>query len=314
MILNKNKSMKLKTTYYIDILKRFDTHIISTKSIKTGNHYTGEVEEFLKFLEENEINSLKKANAQVMKDYYSYLITRPKKRGTGTLSISSINANLSTLRMLSKRMQNDDTISRGLEVPNNIRVERDEDNPFTLIRQILTTDEVLEVFENCKNNLEKALIGLAYGCGLRRSSLANLQEKKINYSSGTVTVKAKFGQIRTIPISNFFVEVIRIYNRERLQILSSFNSREQRFFIDKNGRAVSGQRLNEMLKQIIKRTQNQTIIDKKITLHCLRHSIATHLLDAGQTFEFVKEFLGHSFVDTTTIYARRRKIKNYYIT
>ena len=67
-----------------------------------------------------------------------------------------------------------------------------------------------------------------------------------------------------------------------------------------------------MLKKIICRTENQVIIDKKITLHCLRHSIAVHLMDDGETFEYVKTFLGHSFSDTTLIYAVRRKRKNFY--
>ena len=48
---------------------------------------------------------------------------------------------------------------------------------------------------------------------------------------------------------------------------------------------------------------------KGITLHCLRHSIATHLLDRGATIEFVRDFLGHAEIDTVHIYAKRRKLK-----
>ncbi|PLX01112.1 MAG: hypothetical protein C0594_14415 [Marinilabiliales bacterium] len=51
------------------------------------------------------------------------------------------------------------------------------------------------------------------------------------------------------------------------------------------------------------------IVNKKITLHSLRHSIATHLIDNGATIEFVQEFLGHSEIDTAHIYAKRRKQK-----
>ncbi len=97
-----------------------------------------------------------------------------------------------------------------------------------------------------------------------------------------------------------------------MKLLSNLNLREKSFFIDNEGKPLTGENLNEMLKQIIYRTKNQVIIDKKITLHCLRHSIAVHLMDDGESLEYVKNFLGHTFSDTSLIYAVRRKRKNYY--
>lgn len=305
--------MPLQTTHYKEMLQDFDTHIVSTKAIKTGNHYTGQAREFLMYLEQQQVMHLNGATEKVMKNYFNYLIHRPKKRGTGTLNTSSVNDHLSTLRMLSKRMQQEDRLTRGLVVPRNIQIERTDDNPFTLTRQILTTDEVKDVFEACITNLERSLIALAYGCGLRRGVLTELKDLQIDYSKGLVTaLKAKNNKTREVPISEFFIKVLRDYSLQRLQILATNNTREQRFFVDGRARPISGHRLNELLKQIIKRTGNPTIQTKQITLHCLRHSIATHLLDAGETYDYVKKFLGHSFVDTTSIYAKRRKIKNYY--
>ena len=66
-------------------------------------------------------------------------------------------------------------------------------------------------------------------------------------------------------------------------------------------------------KKIIARTNNLQLIEKNICLHSLRHSIATHLIDNGATLEFVKDFLGHSEINTSHIYARRRKIKEIII-
>ena len=70
---------------------------------------------------------------------------------------------------------------------------------------------------------------------------------------------------------------------------------------------MAGQYLGGLLKEILVRTQNPTILSKNITLHCLRHSIATHLIDNGAEIEFVQEFLGHSEIDTSTLYSKRRK-------
>lgn len=312
--------MNLKTSYYQNILKEFDTHIVATKSIKTGNHYTGPAKNFLQFLEEKNQLNLNQINRKMMESYYYHLTTRPKLRGEGTLRISTINGNLSTLRMLSVNLLKKKIITQEIPVPSNIQIEKNEEDEsddtsamFTLTRQILTEAEVKEVFEHCLNNTERSLIAIAYGSGLRRDELATLQDNQVNYSDGEVTViNGKGNKTRTVPISAFFVEVLKNYSKDRISILARLNSRNTNFFMDEKGNPISGDNLNEMLKKIIKRTGNQEILNKKITLHCLRHSIATHLMDAGATFEYVKNFLGHSFIDTSTIYAKRRKQKNVY--
>lgn len=303
----------MNTEYYKTILKKFDTHIMSSKSVKTGNHYTGQAREFLSFLEQSGVLSLKRVNTLIMNEYYDFLLNRPKKRGKGTLSVGSVNDNFSTLRMLSLRMQKEGIISRGLQVPNNIKVERDPDNPFTLIRQILTTDELKMVFNTCETKLERALIALAYGCGLRRGTLVNLTDRNISYTNGIVTLEfTKGNKTREVPISDFFLKILKDYGAHRIHLLSKYESSCTNFFIDEQAKSLSGDRLNTLLKKVIKRTKDEVLISKNITLHCLRHSIATHLIDAGETYEYVRDFLGHSVVDTSTIYAKRRKVKDYY--
>ncbi|MBV6485856.1 MAG: Tyrosine recombinase XerC [Flavobacteriales bacterium] len=313
--------MNLKTSYYQNILKEFDTHIVATKSIKTGNYYTGQARKFLLFLEDKNQLNLNQVNRKIMESYFNHLTTRPKLRREGTLSISTINGNLSTLRMLSKNMLNKKIITQEIPIPSNIEIKRtdeelEEDEHsalFTLTRQILTEAEVKEVFEHCNNNTERSLIAIAYGSGLRRGELATLQDNQVNYSDGEVTViNGKGNKTRTVPISAFFVEVLKNYSKDRISILARLNSRNTNFFMDEKGNPISGDNLNEMLKKIIKRTGNQEILNKKITLHCLRHTISVHLMDAGATFEYVKDFLGHSFIDTSTIYAKRRKKQKIY--
>jgi site-specific recombinase XerD len=305
--------MILQTRYYKRLLKDFDTHIMSTKSIRRGNHYTGQIKKFLIFLEQRHILKLHKVNADVMKAYYKYLITRPKERGQGTLSPRTVNDNLSSLRLFSLRMQKGNEIERGLPIPLFVKIENEGDNPFTLTRQVLTTEELKEVYIHTITNTEKCIIALAYGCGLRRLELENLQDTDINYQSGTITIiESKNNKTRTVPISNYFIKVLKEYNYERLHILSKTGKRTQYFMINKNGERLTGTIMNRRLKAVIKRTGNQTIIDKNITLHCLRHGIATDLINAGESFEYVRVFLGHSLVDTSSLYAKRRKQKNKY--
>jgi site-specific recombinase XerD len=78
------------------------------------------------------------------------------------------------------------------------------------------------------------------------------------------------------------------------------------FFV-KKGKRMTGQALNLRFKTLLSRTNDAELILKDLTLHCLRHSIATHLLDKGANIEFVQTFLGHSDINASHIYARKRK-------
>jgi site-specific recombinase XerD len=121
----------------------------------------------------------------------------------------------------------------------------------------------------------------------------------------------KGGKSRTIPVSDMMLKNIKdyiIYERPKY-ILNNMLEESPAFFINNNGNRMKADKLNERLKELIGKTYNEKIIAKGITLHCLRHSIATHLLDKGATIDFVQNFLGHSDIDTSHIYAKRRKLQ-----
>ena len=67
--------------------------------------------------------------------------------------------------------------------------------------------------------------------------------------------------------------------------------------------------MNQLLKDIILRSKSVSLMQKQITLHSLRHSIAMHLAENGADIEFIRDFLGHSEIDTSHIYARKNKRK-----
>ncbi len=81
-------------------------------------------------------------------------------------------------------------------------------------------------------------------------------------------------------------------------------------FISSNGSRMRGSKINQSLKTIILSTNNHELISKNITLHCLRHSIAVHLINNGAAITFVQTYLGHSSIDTTNLYTTRRKRKS----
>lgn len=78
--------------------------------------------------------------------------------------------------------------------------------------------------------------------------------------------------------------------------------KEELFFINERGKPMKGQMMLLRLDQLVTRTENITLQEKEIGLHTLRHSIATHLLSNGMTLEKIKDFLGHSSLESTQIY------------
>ena len=72
------------------------------------------------------------------------------------------------------------------------------------------------------------------------------------------------------------------------------------FLLNNTGSRMKGDQLNKLLQQL----KEKAALQKEITLHHLRHSIATHLLQSGMSMEYVRDFLGHSFLETTQIYAK----------
>jgi integrase/recombinase XerD len=166
------------------------------------------------------------------------------------------------------------------------------------------------VKSKCRTKLEAALLSIAYGCGLRRSEISQLDTGDVLLQKGLVLVRdGKYGKSRTVPITDEGIRILREYliNERPALFPNQITDSTPAFFVNGNGNRIRGEKLNDILKEIITRTGNAVIMGKEITLHCLRHSIATHLLDNGADIEFVQEFLGHSEIDTSHHYAKLRK-------
>ncbi len=88
------------------------------------------------------------------------------------------------------------------------------------------------------------------------------------------------------------------------------NDKNEAFFVTQSGKRLGGTMMLIRLKQLIQLTNNAALIQKEIHLHTLRHSIATHLLQNGMKLERIKEFLGHSSLESTQIYTHFLETEN----
>ena len=143
---------------------------------------------------------------------------------------------------------------------------------------------------------DHTILETIYGLGLRVSECCNLKTNQVNLNDGFVNVIGKGNKERLIPIPGLTNSIMKQYFHN-IRPLWSKNSNNL-FFINKHGRSIYPQYVEKMLRE----TNIKANIKKHITPHKLRHSYATHLLEAGADLRVIQELLGHSDISTTEIY------------
>ena len=288
-----------------EALYRDFASMIRTKGYSRGINtmYPSCVREFLFFIENKGITTIQQVEATEIIAYHEYLSTRPNQRREGGLSDSMIKSHLFSLRLFFDYLLDIGELDSSPARLPKFTVKRHKE------RNILTVEEIKQLYASCENMRDIALISVAYGCGLRRNEIYKLDVGDVHLHKGILIVRdSKNHKNRTIPVSDGVLKNLKDYIiYERPKYLQHSKQYENAFFVNERGDRWSGAYMNNRLHKLIERTQNPEIQRKEITLHCLRHSIATHLLDNGATIEFVQQFLGHSDIDTAHIYAKKRK-------
>lgn len=295
------KHLPLQSRYFRELLSDYTRHLE-----RVGyNHFTIKmlpslVREFFHQIEQMGIKSLEEVTPQIINRYYRYLKERPCKGRPGTLSESMLHGHLWGVKILFSFLQ-----AEG-------RIDAD---PFSLLtfpspkkqeREILTSKEIEKLYKTCETSLDKAILGLFYGCGLRKSEVEALNLRDISFKSRLLYVRSGKGKRRrVVPITGKVTEDLKnYYLQERIRMLrkSKDPDTEKAFILNSNGERMLGQSFWRKLRYLVLKAQVEN--PGRITLHSLRHSIATHLLGSGLSVEQVRDFLGHTNIESTQVYIR----------
>jgi integrase/recombinase XerD len=270
----------------------------------------------LNHLEKQHKTQLTDITSEAIKDYYHNELKQRKNymSGTGALSNTHLNKHIQALKKFTEYLRQTGKLSISIV---NLSMEKVTEEKLT----VLTEDEIKQLYKTTvilqpqkKNNRslefyeaiqqrDRAMLSIFYGCGLRRNEGYQLNVNDINISSGILHVKNGKGyKERLVPISNKSLEHISNYLYDGRNYLIK-SEKETAFFIGgNNGKRLQGQMMLVKLQQLVRLTDNTELMEKEIGLHTLRHSIATHLLGNGMSLEKIKDFLGHSSMDSTQIY------------
>ena len=136
------------------------------------------------------------------------------------------------------------------------------------------------------------MLSLIYACGLRSGELLNLLPAHIDSNRGVLIIKqAKRNIDRIAPLGKSLIDMLRFY-------FKTFKPKKYLFEGMQEGMPYDARSLQLVIKQSLARTT----INKPVTLHWLRHSYATHLLENGTDLRYIQEILGHRSSRTTEIY------------
>jgi integrase/recombinase XerD len=157
---------------------------------------------------------------------------------------------------------------------------------------VLSKEEVAVILSVLKNIKHKAMLSLIYSCGLRRSELLNLSLSDVDSKRNLLIIRSGKGfKDRVAPLSDKTIELLRSYYREYKPKAWLFEG------------WVAGQNYSEeSLAHVLKKALILAKIKKPVSLHWLRHSYATHMLENGTDLRHIQEILGHKSSRTTEIY------------
>jgi len=294
------KHLPLQNQSYQALLKEFSLHL---KRLGYNKHsqqaLPSSVREFFYRLEQQGIHNLNKITPELINRHYEYLTQRPNQTRPGNLSQSMLQQHVWALK----------TFFNYQEIEGKVK-----ENPFSVLhfpcaehkkRAVLTRGEITKLYQVCVTLRDRAMLGLFYGCGLRKSEAEKLNLKDISFKSQLLYVRSGKGKKRrVVPVTGQVIEDFKnYYYLERIHIRKKEDPDSQKsFMLNRWGERMHGQSYWRRLKYLVQKAGINK--SRQISPHSLRHSIATHLLESGLSVEQVRDFLGHSHLESTQIYTR----------
>lgn len=270
---------------------------------KTIESYHRQITHFKLFLKSEMIADYNDVDYPLLRGYLTKLYEE-------NLAKTTINHKLSALRSFFNYLLQEELI---------------EDNPFLLIESqktgkrnpdFLFPEEILELLDSIetKDDLgirNKAMLELMYASGLRCSEVVNLQIANIDFNQMLLLIHGKGNKDRYVPFHEYAAKWLFKYIEEARKNLMIKNEGHNFVFVNKFGNPLTNRGVEDIVDRITQ-TYDPT---KKIHPHTLRHSFATHLLNAGADIRTVQELLGHENLSTTQIYTHISKdhLKEVYL-
>ncbi len=252
--------------------------VIRNYSKRTVASYLSAINHFANWLI---IEKVTKVNDESVEKYL-YHLKRTKNR-----SISSMKQSIAALKFIFS-----DVLNKNIPSSLNIRFRKEEKIPV-----VLSEAEVTRLLNSVNNLKHKAILMTIYSSGIRLNELLSLKVKDIDFDRNLIFIKMGKGKKdRQSVLSRSLKDIL-------IKYFEKYRPGKYLFEGQKGGK-YSASSVQAIMKKAVKISG----IKKHATVHTLRHSFATHLLENGTDIRFIQELLGHKRLETTQIYTHISKV------
>jgi integrase/recombinase XerD len=297
IIVIRAENQKLSSRYY-EHQKRLGYSLHSCRAMQLA------LEEFMQWAEIKGIADIKFIEPYHIQNYYNYISERPSKgKDGGTLSQKTTWGMMHDISQFYTMLQSDSDIQ--INPCNTIKITYPKDY---IEREVLTQEEITSLYNHCITAKERAILSLGYGCGMRVGEIETMKIEDVKLKDKIMIIpKGKGNKRRVIPMSPGVIKDLSEYYYQEYESLAKgkdYNEKDQAFVLNNRGGRMKEYTFNKDLKRIIERAG---INDKTLSMHSLRHSIASHLIEQGVPVDQVRLFLGHCQLETTQTYTHINK-------
>jgi len=264
---------------YDTLLEHYRMHLLDQKGLSTETYraYINDLTDMIAFMRERGSLDKRAVRAYMMHMHNQY-------------ARASINRKLSAIKGFFDFARRETSL---------------ETNPFAHVRSLkkieelprfLTPDEAVDMIEATDKLRDQAILELLYSTGIRVGEIERMDCSDVDPGSGFIRVLGKGSKQRMVPVGVHALNAIGAYLRTRgINDPIYVNAP---LFLNKFGTRLS----SRSIRRIVGRWSGHAAISRQISPHVLRHSFATHLLDAGADLRSIQEMLGHASLSTTQRY------------
>lgn len=282
--------------YVDEAISSFEIYLLSERRLakNTVASYLGDLKQLAAFLHKKKLRSLKELSSDILKNYLKHLRVRNQ---AGPRSMArKISTLKSFFKYLATRHAQTDLAS--VLVFPKLRQLLPRFLTETEIETLLTHVALDQTALGIRN---RVMLTLLYVTGMRISELIELRVQAIHFDDGLISVQGKGDKQRLVPVSHEIIELIKVvYLEQTFPTLTAGYATDYLFPAVHNGQI--GRLTRQSFWLILKKMAHGAGIERKISPHVLRHSLATHLLKKGANLRLLQVLLGHERLATVQIY------------
>lgn len=281
-----------------NIIQDFQIYLEVERNVSAHTRvaYIADIQEFARFLHNNNFiksqDEIINAEPENIREYLSYLYRQKVKKVTVNRKVSSLRAFYKYVLRTGKIKNNPAEMIQTLKTEKYMPIFLSVDEMFELLK-VQDESSVLSL-------RNRAMLELFYSSGLRLSELAGLDLIDLDFSQKLVKVRGKGRKERIVPVGGPALKAVQEYLGKIGEIRkdTSGDIFKKPLFLNARGERIT----TRSIARIVNEITSKSGIGRKISPHALRHSFATHLLNAGADLRSIQELLGHESLSTTQKY------------